>query len=87
MDPKWLIVEVVPQRGCRDRWDAVIGRIGVDFAPFVISFDRVKCFVCIRMQSGIFLVLELERRPTIQVGGFDSLASLRKMQLLIISMK
>ena len=24
VDPKWLIVKVVAQKGCNDRWDAVI---------------------------------------------------------------
>ena len=28
MDPKQLIVKMVAQKGCSDRWDAIIGRIG-----------------------------------------------------------
>jgi hypothetical protein len=29
VDPKWLVVKVVAQKGCIDRWDVVNGHIGV----------------------------------------------------------
>ena len=29
VDPKWPIIKVVASKGCSDRWDAVIGQIGV----------------------------------------------------------
>ena len=29
MDPKWLVVKVLVRKGCTNRWDVVIERIGV----------------------------------------------------------
>ena len=29
MDPKGLIITMMPMKGCNDRWDAIISQIGV----------------------------------------------------------
>ena len=51
MDPKWLSIKVFAYKGCNDRWDAVIGQIGVVSDHLrslfgVIELTILCAFVC-----------------------------------------
>ena len=51
VDSKWLIVKVVVQKGCSDRWEAMIGHIGVVSHHLwsllgVIELTILCAFVC-----------------------------------------
>ena len=75
MDPTWLIIKVMVPKGCCDRWDAMIGKIGV-VSYHLQSFLEliILCAMACRLY---ILMLWLERRQCTN-RGFDLLASLGK---------